>query len=74
MLTRAEFYRHLIKYNCEVGNFVGINRTSVNQIEIINKATGAYFYISTPIDDSMIPSKVVERACIKLGVQLPSNY
>lgn len=73
MLTRKQFYEHLIDNDCEVGTFEGINRT-VNQIEIINKKTKAYFYISTPINDKLVPAKVVERACLQLGIQLPKDY
>jgi len=73
VLTRKEFYDHLIEHNCEVSNFEGINRTA-NQIEIINKKTQAYFYIATPIDDRIVPSKIVERACLMLGIPLPLHY
>lgn len=73
MLTRKQFYQHLIDNGCEVGTFEGVNRT-VNQIEIINKKTKAYFFIATPIDNRFEASKVVERACFKLGVELPKNY
>ncbi len=70
MLTRKEFYEYLINNNCEVVPFKGLNRTA-NQIEVINKKTKAYFYISTPINDKLVPSLVVERVCAKLGIPLP---
>ena len=73
MLTRNEFYSHLIAKGCEVNDFDGINRTA-NQIEIINKKTGKYFYTATPIDDRLVESIVVERGCLRLGVPLPKKY
>jgi hypothetical protein len=73
LLTRQEFYDYLISKDCEVGTFEGVNRTITNQIEIINKKTGAYFYIATPIDDRFIPYKIVERACLMLGLPIPNN-
>ena len=59
--------------NCEVNPFDGINRTA-NQLEIINKKTGAYTYLSSPRDDLFYPRRIIERACIQLGVELPLNY
>lgn len=59
--------------NCEVSPFEGLNRTA-QQIEFINKKTGKYFFLSTPINDKEIPSFIVERACLMLGVELPKEY
>jgi hypothetical protein len=73
LLTRKEFYDHLVKKGCSVGTFEGLNRTS-NQIEIINEKTGKYFFIATPIDDKYVQSFVVERACLMLGVEPPTKY
>lgn len=73
MLTRKEFYQYLIKQGCVVGEFEGINRTA-RQIEILNRKKGTYFYIATPIDDTLVPSRIVENACTRLGISLPLNY
>lgn len=74
MLTKKEFYRHLLKHNCEVNPFEGINITA-NQIEIVNKTNKkAKFYLSTPINDSIMPPKIIELACPRLGIPLPENY
>lgn len=74
MLTRKDFYDYLISKGCKVGDFEGINRTATRQIEIINSKTGKYFYIATPINDLLVESFVVKRACLILGIELPSNY
>lgn len=74
MLTRKQFYQHLMDNGCEVGTFEGVNRTG-NQIEIINKKNKAYFFISSPIVDYRNESpKVIERACSILGIELPKDY
>lgn len=72
MLTRQDLYDYFMSNDCEVGTFEGINRTT-RQIEIVNKKTGAYFYIATPIDDRFVEYKIVERACLMLGLPIPHN-
>ena len=74
MLSKKDFYNHLIKNNCEINPFEGVNRTA-NQIEIINKThRERKCYLSTPIDDKVISFKIIELACARLGVPLPENY
>jgi hypothetical protein len=73
VLTRKEFHRHLINNDCEIRPSDGINRTA-NQIEIVNRKTGAYFWISTPINDDIVPKKVIEQTCTRLGIPLPLKY
>jgi hypothetical protein len=74
VLSRKDFYNHLMKNDCEINPFEGVNRTA-NQIEIINKKhKERKFYLSTPFDERVISSKIIEMACARLGIPLPSDY
>lgn len=70
-MTRAEFYKYLIKNNCETFPLTEFGRATA--VGIRNKKNDKTAYLDTPLDGRPIKAASVCQVCVRIGIAIPES-